>query len=194
MAGLALILFLSLFFDVPLKEIANPAVPDNPSKAPWYFVGLQELVSYSAFMGGFVIPTVTLGGLLFIPYFDREKGESGRWFPGPGEKGVALQSLLLALVLIVSVLACAVHFGWLRQWFPNIPQIVITLVNPGTIYLTVITLWSLSFLKRRKSTRLSAVAVFTCFLTGYVLLTYFGNVHRGPNWGFYWWPSLWPVH
>jgi hypothetical protein len=38
--------------DAPLKELANPNIPENPAKAPWYFLGLQELVSFSAFMGG----------------------------------------------------------------------------------------------------------------------------------------------
>ena len=44
--------FLALVSDAPLKELANPAVPENPAKAPWYFLGLQELVAFSAFMGG----------------------------------------------------------------------------------------------------------------------------------------------
>jgi hypothetical protein len=42
-------LILSLYFDAPLKELANAAIPENPAKAPWYFLGIQELVSYSAF-------------------------------------------------------------------------------------------------------------------------------------------------
>ena len=54
---------LSLFSDAPLKELANPTVPENPAKAPWYFLGLQELVSYSAFMGGIGIPTLIVLGL-----------------------------------------------------------------------------------------------------------------------------------
>ena len=49
-------------------------------------------------------------------------------------------------------------------------------------------------LKRKDSVRLAAVALFTCFLVGFTILTYFATVHRGPNWHFYWWPSQWPVH
>jgi quinol-cytochrome oxidoreductase complex cytochrome b subunit len=41
---------LAMFSDAPLKELANPGVPENPAKAPWYFLGLQEMVSFSAFM------------------------------------------------------------------------------------------------------------------------------------------------
>ena len=52
MACMLVVVLLGIFFDAPLKELANASVPENPAKAPWYFLGLQELVSYSAFMGG----------------------------------------------------------------------------------------------------------------------------------------------
>ena len=48
----AVMLVLGYDFDAPLKEVANPLVPENQAKAPWYFLGIQELVSYSAFAGG----------------------------------------------------------------------------------------------------------------------------------------------
>ncbi len=47
MLTLAVMTILAYFFDAPLKTIANPSIPENPAKAPWYFLGLQELVSYS---------------------------------------------------------------------------------------------------------------------------------------------------
>ena len=56
-------LALAIWSDAPLKELANPGVPENPAKAPWYFLGLQELVAYSAFMGGIGIPSIVLIGL-----------------------------------------------------------------------------------------------------------------------------------
>ena len=52
----AVVLVLAIFWNAPLEEIANPIHPPNPAKAPWYFLGLQELVSYSAFWGGVVVP------------------------------------------------------------------------------------------------------------------------------------------
>ncbi len=55
MVVMLLLVVLGIFFDAPLKELANPAIPENPAKAPWYFLGLQEMVSYSAFMGGMII-------------------------------------------------------------------------------------------------------------------------------------------
>jgi hypothetical protein len=94
----------------------------------------------------------------------------------------------------VGILAFLVRFGWLRQWFPQIPQIVITFVNPGSLITLVFASWSLWVMRRTRSTRMGAIALFTCFLVGYTILTYFGTVHRGPNWDFYWSPSQWPVH
>ena len=52
----AVVLVLAIFWNAPLEELANPIHPPNPAKAPWYFLGLQELVSYSAFWGGVVVP------------------------------------------------------------------------------------------------------------------------------------------
>lgn len=194
MVAMALTLALSLLFDAPLKEAANPAVPENPAKAPWYFLGLQELVSYSAFMGGMVVPAIALLGLTLIPYLDREGDEAGVWFSGRRGAAVALWSLLFSTTFAVGLLAFLLRYGWLREWFPGIPQIVITLVNPGSLYVAAFALWSLWIVKRSNSTRLGAIALFTCFLVGYIILTYVGTVHRGPNWGFYWSPSDWPVH
>ena len=61
----------SLFFHAPLEALANPAKTPNPAKAPWYFLGLQELVSHSALLGGVIAPTLMVMVLLAVPYFDR---------------------------------------------------------------------------------------------------------------------------
>jgi quinol-cytochrome oxidoreductase complex cytochrome b subunit len=194
MFTVALMLLLSYFFDAPLKEIANSAVPENPAKAPWYFLGLQELVSYSAFMGGVGIPTVVIIGLALIPYLDRELDEPGLWFSGPRGMWTALATAIFTAVITIGMLVFTINQGWLRSWIPDIPQIVITLVNPGTVLVVLFTLWSVAAVKVTNSTRLGAIALFTCFIVAFVILTYFATVHRGPNWQFYWWPTLWPVH
>jgi len=194
MVTVAVTLILSYHFDAPLKELANPAIPENPAKAPWYFLGLQELVSYSAFVGGMVIPLVVLVGLALIPFLDRRPGGEGTWFGTPGEKRVAALSCAYGLLVAVGMLAFTVNFGWLRNWFPNIHQLWIIVINPGSVLVLLYAGWSLLVLKRNNSVRLGAVALFTCFLIGFTVLTYFASVHRGPNWHFYWWPSQWPVH
>jgi quinol-cytochrome oxidoreductase complex cytochrome b subunit len=77
---LAVILILAMFFDAPLEEPVNMTHPPNPAKAPWYFLGLQELVSYSAFWGGVGIPGLMVVGLLIAPYIDRGRKGVGKWF------------------------------------------------------------------------------------------------------------------
>jgi quinol-cytochrome oxidoreductase complex cytochrome b subunit len=64
----------SLLQKAPLEEIANPTVTPNPSKAPWYFLGLQELLVYfDPWIAGVVLPTMIMVGLMAIPYIDTDK-------------------------------------------------------------------------------------------------------------------------
>jgi hypothetical protein len=68
----------SLLLRAPLEQPANPAVTPNPSKAPWYFVGLQELLTFSdAWNAGLVVPALIVIGLMAIPYLDRSPAGSG---------------------------------------------------------------------------------------------------------------------
>jgi hypothetical protein len=68
----------SLVLKAPLEEPANPVVTPNPSKAPWYFLGLQELLTYSdAWNVGVVVPCLIVLGLMAIPYLDVNKRGSG---------------------------------------------------------------------------------------------------------------------
>jgi len=194
MLTLACLLLCGFLLDAPLKELANPAVPENPAKAPWYFLGLQELVSYSAFMGGIGLPGIVVIGLMLVSYLDREREDTGVWFSGTRGKWVTALSAVLATAFIVGLLAFTVRNNWLREWYPSISQIYIVLLNPGTVMLAVFTVWSLLVMRVTNSTRMGALAIFTCFLVAFVILTYFATVHRGPNWDFYWWPSQWPAH
>src|SRR5579883_2176902 len=194
MSTIAVTLVLGYFFDAPLKEVANPAIPENPAKAPWYFLGLQELVSYSAFMGGVGIPSIVLLGLGLIPYLDRDRAGAGVWFGSREGRRTFWLSAAFGLASVIALLAFTVNFGWLRAWFPTIPQIIIIAFNPGTVLVAIYMAWSLWMLGRSGSIRLSAIALFTCFLAGFLVLTAMGSVFRGPNWHFYWWPSQWPIH
>lgn len=73
----ALILW-SILIQAPLEEPANPANTPNPSKAPWYFLGLQEmLVYYDPWLAGVVLPTLVIVGLMAIPYMDRNTKGAG---------------------------------------------------------------------------------------------------------------------
>jgi quinol-cytochrome oxidoreductase complex cytochrome b subunit len=76
------VMSVSLFWNAPLEEMANPAKTPNPAKAPWYFLGLQELVSHSALVGGVLAPALIVLALLAIPYFDTNpsrKASERKW-------------------------------------------------------------------------------------------------------------------
>ncbi len=187
-------LALSLVSDAPLKELANPAVPENPAKAPWYFLGLQEMVAFSAFMGGIGIPSIVIIGLGLIPFLDREEAGTGEWFGGAGGWPLVKQAMVVGFGASILIEAFVIRFGWLREWFPAVPQLVITLINPGTVLTLVYALYSIWLVRRYNSTRAGALGLFTVFLCGFIVLTIIGTYFRGPNWEFFWSPADWPKH
>jgi len=188
---LAITVVLAFFFDAPLREPANPMVSENPAKAPWYFLGVQELLSYSAFTGGIGIPLVALFVLSMIPYIDRENKDFGRWFGDQTGVRITVSSATYAIICCVSMLVLAIGFDWSGAWPGGIGQFVIHFINPGTILMLMFMAWSLFVLRIYHSIRKGAIALFTCFVIAVVVLTYFAWGHRGPNWDFYWWPLSW---
>jgi quinol-cytochrome oxidoreductase complex cytochrome b subunit len=100
----AALLAVSILVDAPLEEEANPLYPNNPAKAPWYFLGLQELVSYSAFWGGVVIPAALTLFLLVLPYVDRKPNGVGVWFARERRGMIILWSLILAGIVVTTLI------------------------------------------------------------------------------------------
>ncbi len=109
----AFLSLISVLFDAPLEGPADPNHPTNPSKAPWYFLGLQELVSYHGFIGGVVIPGIMVGGVMFLPYIEIfqetmikgfNKNYPGIWFARERNLEnalfIGLYIFMLALILI----------------------------------------------------------------------------------------------
>ncbi|HEX9303970.1 MAG TPA: hypothetical protein VGA31_05920 [Thermoanaerobaculia bacterium] len=75
---MAVMIVWSIFLKAPLEEPANPTDSPNPSKAPWYFLGLQEiLVYYDPWMAGVVLPSLIIVGLMAIPYIDTNPKGNG---------------------------------------------------------------------------------------------------------------------
>jgi quinol-cytochrome oxidoreductase complex cytochrome b subunit len=91
------ILVLSLLFHAPLEEPVNVMHPPNPAKAPWYFLGLQELVSYSAFWGGVGVPGLMVMLLIGVPYFDRNPKGVGKWF---AKERLLANTVFLSMVIL----------------------------------------------------------------------------------------------
>jgi quinol-cytochrome oxidoreductase complex cytochrome b subunit len=94
---ISVILVLSLIFNAPLEQPVNVMHPPNPAKAPWYFLGLQEMVSYSAFWGGIGVPTVMVGLLFLVPYIDRGTAGVGKWF---ARERLLANTIFLTMVLV----------------------------------------------------------------------------------------------
>jgi quinol-cytochrome oxidoreductase complex cytochrome b subunit len=75
---------LSIAINAPLLDRANPGVTPNPSKAPWYFLNLQELLLHMhPALAGVIVPTIALIALMAIPYFDRSNEGQGEWLSTP---------------------------------------------------------------------------------------------------------------
>ncbi len=83
------------------KNRSTSCIRPNPAKAPWYFLGLQEQVSYSAFWGGVGIPTIEVLLLLLVPYIDRKVAGVGRWF---ARERLLANFLFLTFVIVNVVL------------------------------------------------------------------------------------------
>ncbi|HJV65532.1 MAG TPA: menaquinol oxidoreductase [Geomonas sp.] len=94
----------SLLFNAPLEEPANALHSTNPAKAPWYFVGIQELVSYSAFLGGIVAPAAIVLSLLFLPYLDRNPAGVGVWFAKERRVATVIFTVFVVAMGILTVI------------------------------------------------------------------------------------------
>ena len=72
------LLFYSYVVDAPLRELSDPGQAENPAKAPWYFLGLQEaLVYFDPWYAGVVLPTIIIIGLILVPYLDNNPKGNG---------------------------------------------------------------------------------------------------------------------
>lgn len=94
----------STFLNAPLEEAANPGVTPNPSKAPWYFLGLQEmLVYFDPWIAGVILPSLIIGGLIAIPYIDINPKGNGyyNWKDRKFAISVFMFGWILWMVLII---------------------------------------------------------------------------------------------
>ena len=133
-----------------------------------------------------IIPVLFLVFLISIPYIDREDKNIGIWFSGNHGRRLTWQSVLFTVIVTISLVFILLRYGWLRTWFPEIPQILVMLLNPATLSALFYILWAKWTKKRTGSSRMSAIALFTCTMTGFIIYTAIGIWFRGPNWEFIW--------
>src|SRR5215218_5920299 len=109
----------SIVVDAPLEEPANPTKTPNPSKAPWYFLGLQEtLVYFDPWFAGVVVPTLVIVGLMAIPFIDVNTRSTG-YYTFRERRFAILVYLFGFLVLWVALIILGVFFrgpGWNLFW------------------------------------------------------------------------------
>ncbi|MBI3873382.1 MAG: cytochrome b N-terminal domain-containing protein [candidate division Zixibacteria bacterium] len=108
---------ITVFFNAPLEEMANATVTPNPAKAPWYFLGLQELVHYSAFFGGVLLPALIVVGLVVLPYTDVRGTDPGVWFSPKRKTQNAIFSILVLLMFALIIVGTFFRGqNWKMQW------------------------------------------------------------------------------
>src|SRR3989475_3242284 len=91
---------LSVLINAPLLNRANTDVTPNPSKAPWYFLNLQELLLHmDKAWAGVILPTIALGFFMAIPYLDRSREGQGVWFGTRYAGRIVIVSALYAVFI-----------------------------------------------------------------------------------------------
>lgn len=118
LAVMVILLAWSYFIDAPLEEPADPNQTPNPAKAPWYFLGLQELLVYfDPWLAGVVIPILIIFGLLIIPYVDTNRRNTGVY--SFHARRHIITGFLFGLFLWVILIILGVYFrgpGWAWYW------------------------------------------------------------------------------
>ncbi|MHC4958205.1 MAG: hypothetical protein ACYTGN_07500 [Planctomycetota bacterium] len=139
--GTAILIFWAVFIKAPLEEPASAALTPNPSKAPWYFLGLQEmLVYYDPWYAGVVLPTLIVVGLIVIPYIDTNP--KGNGYYTLKERGFAITVFLFGFIIFWVVLitigtflrgANWNFFGPYEYWDPHM-QVPLKNINISEIF------------------------------------------------------------
>jgi menaquinol-cytochrome c reductase cytochrome b/c subunit len=191
---LFLLTLFSIFVSAPLTEQANPNRTPNPSKAPWYFLNLQELLLHmNAGLAGVIVPTVALGAIAAIPYFDRSPlGVGILGTSTKGRKIIGFSTVFTTVVLIGMIYfdeqSDRTQFGigrWLRD--NEQPEIVYNQLLPSVIILIFIGILMAMVQKIFRPTRREMIiALFTGFYVSYIVLTIFGTSFRGPGQSLMW--------
>jgi len=115
------LILMGVFINAPLEELANGNVTPAVAKAPWYFVGLQELLAYfHPTVAGVLAPTVILVGAALIPFIDRgPKGDGGSPRPSDRKVGVMLFTLFMGAGLTITFLGAFFRgpgYAWTMPW------------------------------------------------------------------------------
>jgi menaquinol-cytochrome c reductase cytochrome b/c subunit len=189
---LGILTLLSIFISAPLTEHANVNKTPNPSKAPWYFLNLQELLLHmNPGLAGVIVPTVALGAIAAIPYFDRSPlGVGILGTSSKGRKIVGFTTVFTTAVLIVMIVAdeyigSSPRTGWgIGTWLKDqgASELIYNTIYPSIVMIVFIgLLMGMVQVMFRPTRREMIIALFTGFFVTYWVLTIFGTSFRGPG-------------
>ena len=165
----------AIFFDAPLESIANPVETPNPAKAPWYFLGLQEMLHYfPPVVAGVLAPGLVVIALIVIPYFKVNIEAQGLFLKDR-------QRRLRIFYLVAAALSLFLLF------FKVYAALIPTLIVAGLMLLAAESSpQSSSAFRRYLAGRPLSYWVMTWFLFELVVLTAIGTFFRGPGWSWVW--------
>ena len=157
----------AILFDAPLESIANPVETPNPAKAPWYFLGLQELLHYfPPVVAGVLLPALVVIALVVIPYARINLESVPLWQTPSRWKTPALTTVIVALLALFALFRC---------W----PIVIPTLLIGAAMFAAR---WRVRWLSRVTLPEW----IMTWFVVIAVVLTVIGTFFRGPGWSWVW--------
>jgi hypothetical protein len=165
------LVLLALFWDAPLEGLADPLHTPNPAKAPWYFLGLQELLHYfPPVVAGVLIPGLVVMALIVIPYFNINIESEGMF----------LRHRTLRLRIFAAVF---VAFSIFFAVFDVVVALVPTLIIGVFMIVAALTKPAdATGFRRWLVSKPLSFWVMTWFLFELVVLTAVGTFFRGPGW------------
>ncbi|MDH4011888.1 MAG: cytochrome b N-terminal domain-containing protein, partial [Desulfobacterales bacterium] len=178
---IAVVMVVSVFFDVPLGDSANPGLSPNPTKAPWYFSGLQELLLHlHPLFTVFIIPLVLAVALMGIPYLKYDTNTGGIWFVSIKGRRMALIAGLIAIVAApIGILADEYLIGFVGG-LNGVPAFLGNGLIPFTLIFFGCAGFYILIKHRYSATNNEAIqALFVLILVVFLILTITGIWFRG---------------
>jgi quinol-cytochrome oxidoreductase complex cytochrome b subunit len=188
MVLVALVMVVSLAFQAPLGEAANAGMSPDPAKAPWYFVGFQELLlHFNPLFAVLIIPLAAAIGLLLIPYLNYEHDTSGVFMAS--RRGRGMGAFAAALALVVTPLLIVADERWIDfgAWLPGLDPAIANGLVPAGAGAVVLALLYLVLRKRYSASNNEAVqTVFILLTVAFFVLTVTGVWFRGSGMALVW--------
>jgi len=178
---IACIVLISAVWNAPLLERANPALSPNPAKAPWYFLGIQELLMhFHPFFAAFVIPTIFLTALFWLPYQKFEEDKAGFWFASERGKRLCKKTSLVILFTIPLLVLANEFIPDLIESSSGIWAIVGNGLIPFVILFSGLLGWVWWLKNKRNYSKNEIVqGIFVLWITSYLVLMFIAIWFRG---------------